>query len=70
MPREALRELLHDASRACSAGILSVRLKPHLGKPFRKLAYRLQALFGERYVCRRGTLPPTADTGADRSRRL
>src|SRR5208337_5239197 len=48
-PREALRELLHDASEGLLGWDPIGPLKPHLGEPFRKLEQRLQALVGERY---------------------
>ena len=49
-PREALRELLHDASEGLLGWDPIGPLKPHLGEPFRKLEHRLQVLVGERYV--------------------
>jgi 5'-deoxynucleotidase YfbR-like HD superfamily hydrolase len=49
-PREALRELLHDASEGLIGWDPIGPLKPHLGEPFRKLEQRLQALVGERYA--------------------
>ena len=49
-PREALRELLHDASEGLLGWDPIGPLKDHLGEPFRKLEQRLQALVGERYA--------------------
>ena len=47
-PREALRELLHDASEGLLGWDPIGPLKPHLGEPFRKLEQRLEAVVGER----------------------
>ncbi len=49
-PREALRELLHDASEGLLGWDPIGPLKDHLGEPFRQLEQRLQALVGERYA--------------------
>ena len=49
-PREALRELLHDASEGLLGWDPIGPLKPHLGEPFLRLEHRLQALVGERYA--------------------
>ena len=49
-PREALRELLHDASEGLLGWDPIGPLKDHLGEPFRQLEHRLQALVGERYA--------------------
>jgi len=48
--REAMRELLHDASEGLLGWDPIGPLKPHLGEPFRKLEQRLQAHVGERYA--------------------
>src|SRR6516164_326656 len=47
--REAMRELLHDASEGLLGWDPIGPTKPHLGESFRKLEHRLQALVGERY---------------------
>ena len=69
--RQALRELLHDASEGLRGWDPIGPLKDHLGEPFRKLEQRLQALVGERYglagVGRR-RLPPAQ--GGRSSRRV
>ena len=49
-PREALRELLHDASEGLLGWDPIGPLKVHLGEPFRQLEHRLHALVGERYA--------------------
>jgi uncharacterized protein len=49
-PREALRELLHDASEGLLGWDPIGPLKDHLGEPFRQLEPRLQALVGERHA--------------------
>jgi hypothetical protein len=56
-PREALRELLHDATEALLGGFDPIMpLKPHLGEGFARLDRRLQ-----RAVDRRYGLPPWID---------
>jgi hypothetical protein len=48
--REALRELLHDATEALFGGWDCIaRLKPHLGPEFARLESRLQAAVDQRY---------------------
>ena len=49
-PKEALRELLHDAEEALMGGFDPVSpLRPHLGEEFQTLAERLQAAVAVRY---------------------
>ena len=48
--REAMRQLLHDASEGLIGWDLISPLKPRLGEPFRKLEQRPQALVRERYA--------------------
>jgi len=48
-PREALRELLHDAPEAFLGWDCILPLKPHLGEAFRALDARLQAAVDTRY---------------------
>jgi len=48
--REAMRELLHDASEGLLGWYPFGPLKPHLGEPIRKLEQQLQARVGERYA--------------------
>lgn len=56
-PREALRELLHDAVEALFGGFDPIApLKPHLGANFIRLDRRLQAAVDQRYQ-----LPPWTD---------
>jgi hypothetical protein len=58
-PREALRELLHDATEALMGGWDPITpLKPHLGDGDRRLAAHLQAAVNARY-----DLPPWDDAG-------
>ncbi|WP_198290256.1 hypothetical protein [Methylosinus sp. LW4] len=56
-PRDALRELLHDATEALVGGIDPIMpLKPHLGEGFAQLDRRLQDAVDRRYG-----LPPWTD---------
>jgi hypothetical protein len=56
-PREALRELLHDATEALLGGFDPIMpLKPHLGEGFARLDRRLQWAVDRRYA-----LPPWTD---------
>lgn len=56
-PREALRELLHDATEALVGGFDPIMpLKPHLGEGFARLDRRLQQAVDRRY-----RLPPWTD---------
>ena len=48
-PREALRELLHDASEGLIGCDPIGPLKDHVGEPFSKLEHHLQTLVGEPY---------------------
>jgi hypothetical protein len=55
--REALRELLHDATEALLGGIDPIfPIKPHLGEAFRALDSRLQSAVDRRY-----DLPPWSE---------
>ncbi len=49
-PREALRELLHDAAEGLIGWDPIGPLKPYLGPQFHELERRLQALVGDRYA--------------------
>jgi hypothetical protein len=56
-PREALRELFHDATEALVGGFDPIMpLKPHLGEGFARLDRRLQQAVDRRY-----SLPPWTD---------
>lgn len=60
-PREALRELLHDATEALLGGFDAIApLKPHLGEGFARLDRRLQEAVDRRY-----DLPPWTDESYD-----
>ncbi|VTZ22896.1 hypothetical protein MPC1_13260003 [Methylocella tundrae] len=61
--REALRELLHDATEALFGGIDPIApLRPHLGPDFARLDRRLQAAVDQRYLCRPGPKNPMRGT--------
>jgi len=59
--REALRELLHDASEALFGFDCISPLKPHLGPEFESLERRLQAAVDQRYE-----LPPWSEDSYSR----